>query len=93
MTFKKHDPTKEERKAKRIEQKKLLAENFPDTGKVRAADIAAFLRIGVSSWWLHVKEGRVMPPMKLGVRTSVWDAQYIRELAANGIPNKSEEAA
>ena len=59
---------------------------FPFEGKVRAKQIAKFLSIGLSTWWLLVKQQRVSPPMRLSVRVSVWDASYIRELAKNGIP-------
>lgn len=61
---------------------------FPTEGKVRAKQIAEFLAIGVSTWWLYVKDGRVNKPMKYGARVSVWDSQYIRYLSEHGIPEK-----
>ncbi len=80
-------------KAQRLADKKILKEAFPELGKVRVPQIAAHLGIGASTWWLWVKEGRVLPPVKYGTRVVVWDAEYIRELAANGIPTKPQAAA
>lgn len=71
----------------------VLTETFPRAGKVRAPQIAAHLGIGQSTWWLYVKEGRVKPPIKFGARVSVWDAEYVRELADSGIPTKPQQAA
>lgn len=59
---------------------------FPTEGKVRAKQAAPFLGIGISTFWLYVKQQRIVPPMRYGARVSVWDAQYVRELAENGIP-------
>ncbi len=64
---------------------------FPHEGKVRAKQAAPFLGIGISTFWLYVKEGRINPPMKYGERISVWDATYIRGLAEYGIPSKAKE--
>lgn len=80
-------------KAQRLADKKVLKEAFPEMGKVRVPQIAAHLGIGASTWWLWVKEGRVLQPVKYGARVAVWDAEYIRELAANGIPVKPQVAA
>lgn len=76
-----------------LSYRKILKEAFPETGKVRVPQIAAHLGIGASTWWLYAKEGRVLPPVKYGARVSVWDAEYIRDLAANGIPSKPAQAA
>ena len=59
---------------------------FPVEGKVRAKQIAKFLSIGLSTFWLYVNQGRVKQPMRLSARVSVWDAAYIRGLAEHGIP-------
>ena len=80
-------------KAQRLADKKILKEAFPETGKVRVPQIAAHLGIGASTWWLWVKEGRITKPVKYGVKVVVWDAEYIRELATNGIPVKPQVAA
>lgn len=69
-----------------LEYRKLLKETFPTTGKTRAVQNAALLEMGVSTFWKYVKEGRIKRPMRFGARISVWDAEYIRHLAENGIP-------
>lgn len=61
---------------------------FPIEGKVRVKEAAPFLGIGVSTFWLYVKQGRIQEPMRYGKRVSVWDAQYIRLLAEGGIPEE-----
>lgn len=67
-------------------------EPFPIEGKVRAKQAAAHLSIGVSTWWLYVSRGQIKQPLKLSPRVSVWDAEYVRELAATGIPAAGGEA-
>ena len=59
---------------------------FPHEGKVRVKQIAPFLGVGISTFWLYVKQGRINKPMRYGSRVSVWDADYIRQLAMQGIP-------
>ena len=76
-----------------LHYKRIMKEAFPEVGKVRAPQIASYLGIGASTWWLYVKEGRVNQPVRYGARLSVWDSEYIRGLAANGIPAKAEKAA
>lgn len=71
--------TKQTKAANRLE--------FPHEGNVRAKQIAEFLAIGVSTWWLYVKQGRVDQPQRYGKRVSVWNAGYIRNLADSGIPS------
>lgn len=66
---------------------------FPDDGKVRAKQVAPFLGIALSTFWLYVKQKRIAQPMRYGARVSVWDAKYIRALAADGIPAETKEAA
>lgn len=73
--------------------RRILKEAFPEVGNVRVPQIASYLGIGASTWWLYVKEGRVNQPVRYGARLSVWDSEYIRGLAANGIPAKAEKAA
>ena len=73
--------------------RRILKEAFPEVGNVRVPQIASYLGIGASTWWLYVKEGRVNQPVRYGARLSVWDAEYIRSLAANGIPAKAAQAA
>lgn len=66
---------------------------FPTEGKVRAKQAAQFLAIGISTFWFYVSQGRIQKPRKLSQRVSVWDAEYIRDLAANGIPEAGEGGA
>ncbi len=58
---------------------------FPLSGNVRAKQSAQFLSIGISTFWLWVKQGKIKQPTKHGERVSVWDAEYIRSLAENGV--------
>ena len=59
--------------------------NFPHSGNVRAKQSAKHLAIGISTFWLWVKQGKIKPPTKHGARVSVWDANYIRDLAKHGV--------
>ena len=63
-----------------------VASTFPADGNVRANQIAPFLGIALSTFWLYVKKGRIIQPRRHSKRLSVWDASYIRYLAENGIP-------
>ena len=58
---------------------------FPQSGNVRAKQSAQYLSIGVSTFWLWVQQGKIKPPTKHGARVSVWQAEYIRNLAINGV--------
>lgn len=66
-----------------------MASFFPQEGNTRAKQNAAFLGIGVSTFWKYVKEQRIKKPIKFNDRISVWDAKYIRDLQQNGIPKAS----
>lgn len=59
-------------------------EAFPVDGNVRAKEAAKHLRIGLSTWWLWVKQGKLPQPVRLGSRTSVWKASVVRDIAENG---------
>lgn len=72
--------------------KEVQAKPFPREGKVRVKEAAPFLGIAVSTFWLYVKQGRVEQPQRWGKRVSVWDAEYIRQLARSGIPAMDEVA-
>lgn len=76
----------------KLQRRKAYADTFPHTGKVRVQQFAAYLNIGVSSVWKLAKDGRIKKPQKLGARTSVWDAEYVRMLSENGIPEAVEGA-
>lgn len=54
---------------------------FPTEGFARAKECARFHGIGLSTWWLWVKEGKAPPGTKLGSRTTVFDAAQVRQLA------------
>ena len=58
---------------------------FPQSGNVRAKASAKYLSIGLSTFWLYIKQGKIKPPTKHGARISVWKAEYIRDLAENGV--------
>ena len=60
---------------------------FLGSGNVRPGQAAKYLSIGLSTLWLYVKQGRIQKPLKLSTRISCFPAAYIRELAANGIPD------
>lgn len=56
---------------------------FPNKGLVRLRQILAPdgpIPISKSSWWAGVKTGRYPPAIKLGPRTTCWDAAKIRAL-------------
>ena len=60
-------------------------QKFPREGNVRAKQCAKFLGIGLSTFWFYVKNKKIKKPVKHGARTSVWQADYIRNLAEKGI--------
>lgn len=74
------------RRAKKMQYIKLASDTMPISGNVRANQCAAYLGVGVSTFWLYVNQGRIKKPNKYGVRVSVWDAGYIRQLRDDGIP-------
>ena len=78
--------TRTQRQAAKLQFNKIAAENFPQVGNVRANQCAAYLGIGLSTFWLFVAEKRIKKPTKYGVRLSVWDAEYIHQLKEKGIP-------
>lgn len=61
---------------------------LPETGFLRLNQIVgdpkatppvpAIIPIGKSTWWEWVKSGKAPRPIKLGSRTTVWDAGDIR---------------
>lgn len=79
-----------DRARKRAEHRQMLANTFPKAGKTRPVQNAAFLGIGLSTYWKYVSEGRIKQ-QKISPRVTVTDAAYIRELAESGIPE--QEAA
>lgn len=56
---------------------------LPDTGFVRLNSIIAPsgpIPVSKSTWWQGVKEGRFPKPIKLGVKTTAWRVEDIRDL-------------
>lgn len=82
-----------QRQANKLNFKKIAAESFPKVGNVRANQCAAYLGIGLFTFWLFFAENRIKKPTKYGVRLSVRDAEYIHQLKANGITPAKGEAA
>ncbi|TDG16057.1 AlpA family phage regulatory protein [Seongchinamella unica] len=58
----------------------IVSPEIPLTGFVRAKQIHQFFGIGLSTWWLWVKEGKAPPGIRLGSRTTVWRAEDVRAL-------------
>lgn len=61
-------------------------EPFPFEGLTRAKPAAKFLGIGISTFWLYIKQGRIQKPLKFSERTSVFQCEYIRRLSVEGLP-------
>lgn len=78
--------THAQRQAEKLHFRKIAAESFPQVGNVRANQCAAYLGMGLSTFWLYVEQGRIQKPTKYGVRLSVWDAEYIHQLKREGVP-------
>jgi prophage regulatory protein len=60
---------------------------LPLTGFVRLPAIIkpnGPIPVGKSTWWAGVKDGRFPKPLKLGPKITVWRAEDIRALIANG---------
>jgi len=56
---------------------------LPDTGFVRLNSIIAPsgpIPVSKSTWWQGVKDGRFPKPVKLGVKTTAWRVEDIRDL-------------
>lgn len=65
-------------------------QTFPQTGLVRIKNIVAPhgpVPVSASTWWAGVKDGRFPKPMKLGSKTTVWRAEDIQQLLAEGLQN------
>ncbi|MBX9453226.1 MAG: AlpA family phage regulatory protein [Mesorhizobium sp.] len=70
----------------------MISREFPATGLVRLRQILAPhgpLPVSKSSFWNAVREGRFPAPIKLGPRTTVWRAEDIQSLIANGVKSES----
>jgi len=58
----------------------MKSELLPAVGFVRIKTILRIFPISRSSWYQGVADGKFPRPIRLGVRTSVWRVQDIREL-------------
>lgn len=61
---------------------------LPQTGFVRLKQIlapAGPIPVSKSTWWAGVKDGRFPTPLKLGARVTVWRAEDIHALIADGV--------
>ena len=63
---------------------------FPTTGFVRLKQILSPrgpVPVSKSTWWAGVRDGRFPKPLKLGARVTVWRAEDIATLIAEGAAN------
>jgi prophage regulatory protein len=63
---------------------------FPTTGFVRLKQILSPrgpVPVSKSTWWAGVRDGRFPKPLKLGSRVTVWRAEDIATLIAEGAGN------
>ncbi len=66
---------------------------LPETGFLRLKEILAPvgpIPVSKSTWWEGVKDGRFPKPLKLGARITVWRAEDIHTLIANGAENDGQ---
>lgn len=52
---------------------------IPEQGFLRLPQILALIPVGASSWWRWCAEGKAPKPIKLGAKTTVWDAKQVSE--------------
>lgn len=50
----------------------------------RAKEAAALLRVGLSTWWRWVQEGKIPAGTKLGPRVTVWRRSDVLALIDGG---------
>lgn len=73
-----------------------IKNTIPETGFLRLAQIIGsknnppLIPVSKTSWWEGVKSGKYPKSVKLGVRTTVWRVEDIRDLIA--APPKQEVA-
>lgn len=49
----------------------------PANGFLRLPQILSLVPVGKSTWWRWVAEGKAPKPLKLGAKTTVWNAEEI----------------
>ena len=59
-----------------------MSENvsLPQQGFVRLPAILKMIPVGRSTWWAGVKSGRFPKGVKIGMNTTAWRAEDIRQL-------------
>ena len=57
-----------------------MTSDIPSTGFLRLPHILKLLPISKSAWWKGCATGRYPKPLKLGLRTTVWRVEDIKEL-------------
>ncbi len=65
-------------------------QTFPTTGFVRLKQILSPrgpVPVSKSTWWAGVRDGRFPKPLNLGARVTVWRAEDIATLIAEGAAN------
>jgi len=58
---------------------------LPETGFVRLNTILKIIPVSKSTWWAGVKSGRFPKSIKLGLRTTAWRVEDIRNLIAQEV--------
>lgn len=54
---------------------------FAEDALLTAREGAAFLRIGLSTYWLWVRQGRVPAPVRLSEKSPRWRLADLRQMA------------
>lgn len=68
---------------KRLELAEFVKVAPAETG-IDAREFAGYMRLGVSTLWKFVADGKIRKPTKYGSKVSVWPVGYVRELAQTG---------
>jgi len=64
---------------------------LPETGFLRLPEVLALIPVSPATWWRGVRAGRFPAAVKLGVRTTAWRAEDIRDLI-DRMGRKEDEA-
>ncbi|MFC1659601.1 helix-turn-helix transcriptional regulator [Pseudomonadota bacterium] len=57
-----------------------MINNISEIGFLRLPKILQLIPISKSSWWEGVKNGKFPKPVKLGIRTTAWKSEDIKNL-------------
>jgi len=66
--------------------------HLPETGFLRLPQVLRLVPVCRSTWWKGVREGRFPKPHKLGLRTTVWRAEDVRQLIENPAASRKVSA-